>query len=106
MLAHTLEVVELPSDLMGLVEGRSSWARLGLSVHMTAPKIDPGFCGTIALEMTNVGPATIQLTAGEDEPAQLMFATIVGDLDIDEVYGNRPTDQFQYQDSPVPRQKK
>ena len=56
VLAQTLERVALPNDLMGLVEGRSSWARVGLSVHLTAPKIDPGFNGTITLEIANMGP--------------------------------------------------
>ena len=59
MLAQTLERVVMPNDLMGLVEGRSSWARVGLSVHLTAPKIDPGFDGTITLEIANMGPATV-----------------------------------------------
>ena len=46
VLARTLEPVRTPNDLMGLVEGRSSWARVGLGVHLTASKIDPGFYGT------------------------------------------------------------
>ena len=66
VLAQTLERVALPNDLMGLVEGRSSWARVGLSVHLTAPKIDPGFNGTITLEIANMGPAKVQLVAEED----------------------------------------
>ena len=36
--------------MVGLVEGRSSWARVGISIHVTAPKIDPGFDATITLE--------------------------------------------------------
>ena len=43
VLAQTLEQVYMPNTLMGLVEGRSSFARIGISVHVTAPKIDPGF---------------------------------------------------------------
>ena len=39
VLAQTLERVLIPHDLVGLVEGRSSWARLGITIHVTAPKI-------------------------------------------------------------------
>jgi dCTP deaminase len=63
VLAKTHEFVRLPNDLMGLIEGRSSWARIGLGVHVTAPKIDPGFRGTITLELNNYGSATIELRA-------------------------------------------
>ena len=56
-------MVGLPLDLAGRVEGRSRLARLGLGVHVTAPKIDPGFRNRITLEMFNLGPWTIGLTA-------------------------------------------
>jgi dCTP deaminase len=55
VLAHTLETVTIPNDLVGLVEGRSSFARIRVTIHLTAPKIDPGFSGTITLEMANFG---------------------------------------------------
>lgn len=54
VLAQTLESVRVPPDLMGLVEGRSSWARVGVTIHITAPKIDPGFDGQITLEMATL----------------------------------------------------
>jgi dCTP deaminase len=43
-LAVTFESVTLPDDLVGWLDGRSSLARLGLMVHVTAHRIDPG-CG-------------------------------------------------------------
>ena len=46
------------------VEGKSSLARLGVGVHITAPKIDPGFNNSITLEMYNFGPFTVQLRKG------------------------------------------
>ena len=73
VLGQTLETVAMPNDLMALVEGRSSWARVGLSVHMTAPKIDTGFKGNVTLEIANMGTATVRLQAHEDEPAQLLL---------------------------------
>lgn len=66
VLAQTAERIGMPHDLMGFVEGRSSWARAGISIHLTAPKIDPGFNGTITLEMTNHSNAPVELVAFED----------------------------------------
>src|SRR5262249_6835522 len=95
--------VRIPPDLVGLVEGRSSWARVGVTIHVTAPKIDPGFDGRITLEMVNFGRVAVDLRAGVDEPAQLMplqVSTPLGDL---ELYGKGEQDVFQYQADTVPR---
>ncbi|WP_337232335.1 dCTP deaminase, partial [Vibrio cholerae] len=40
-LAVTLESVTLPDNVVGWLDGRSSLARLGLMVHVTAHRIDP-----------------------------------------------------------------
>lgn len=40
-LAVTYESVTLPADIVGWLDGRSSLARLGLMVHVTAHRIDP-----------------------------------------------------------------
>lgn len=57
VLALTHERVELPesSRLAARVEGRSSLARLGVEVHVTAPTVHSGFEGQITLEITNHG---------------------------------------------------
>lgn len=101
VLAHTLQTIHMPNDLVGLVEGRSSWARLGVSIHITAPKIDPGFQGTIVLEMANLGRAPITLTAEEDQPAQLLLMRISDPLEPGDLYGASPEDIFQDQQQPV-----
>ena len=103
VLARTLERVVIPNDLVGFVEGRSSWARVGVSIHLTAPKIDPGFDGSITLEISNVGKATVQLVAEEDVPAQLMFMRLTSPLDDTDIYGADENDIFQYQSDPIPR---
>ncbi|HXG58245.1 MAG TPA: dCTP deaminase [Thermoanaerobaculia bacterium] len=46
------------------IEGRSSFARIGLLVHFTAPTIRSGFEGTIALEMINLAEYPISLFPG------------------------------------------
>lgn len=61
VLGYTLERVELSNYLAARVEGRSSLARLGISVHQTAPTIHAGFSGQIRLEIANLGPYTILL---------------------------------------------
>jgi dCTP deaminase len=59
VLLTTYENLELPDDLMGFVELRSSWARHGLSVPPTI--IDAGFAGNITLEVINNCPYKIKL---------------------------------------------
>ena len=54
-LATTLETVTLPANIVGWLDGRSSLARLGLMVHVTAHRIDPGWEGKIVLEFFNAG---------------------------------------------------
>ncbi|WP_387690340.1 dCTP deaminase [Photorhabdus sp. RM71S] len=63
-LAVTLESVTLPDDLVGWLDGRSSLARLGLMVHVTAHRIDPGWHGQIVLEFYNSGKLPLALRPG------------------------------------------
>ncbi|RKF20144.1 dCTP deaminase [Alginatibacterium sediminis] len=60
-LAVTLEHVTLPADIVGWLDGRSSLARLGLMVHVTAHRIDPGWSGRIVLEFYNSGKLPLAL---------------------------------------------
>lgn len=60
-LGETSEWVNIPADVAAKVEGRSSWGRLGLLTHITAGFIDPGFRGTITLELYNVGKYPLRL---------------------------------------------
>ena len=59
ILASTVEVVGLNRSLAARIEGRSSLGRLGLSIHRTAGFIDPGFMGTLTLEILNESRRTI-----------------------------------------------
>lgn len=105
VLAQTLERIRIPSDLVGFVEGRSSWARVGLTIHMTAPKIDPGFDAQITLEMANFGRVPVDLRAEVDQPAQLMLFRVSTPLGESELYGTREGDRFQGQTEPIPRRR-
>ena len=64
VLGSTYELVTLPDDLAGRLEGKSSLGRLGLLTHSTAGFIDPGFSGHITLELSNVANLPIALHAG------------------------------------------
>lgn len=60
-LAVTHESVTLPANIVGWLDGRSSLARLGLMVHVTAHRIDPGWSGRIVLEFYNSGRLPLAL---------------------------------------------
>ena len=61
VITETLERVHLSKLLSGRVEGRSRLARMGVGVHLTAPKIDPGFDNHITLELFHMGRRPIFL---------------------------------------------
>jgi dCTP deaminase len=67
VLAITAERVNFPREhrLAARVEGRSSLARLGVGVHVTAPTIHAGFRGQITLEITNSGNLPVKLRPGQ-----------------------------------------
>jgi len=93
VLGWTIERIRLPfiSRLAARVEGKSSLARLGIGVHVTAPTIhagfsdklgDPNYPGTpIQLEIWNVGPLAIRLSKGM-RICQLIFEEVHGTPDI------------------------
>ena len=64
VLGSTFEVVSLPDDIAGRLEGKSSLGRLGLLTHSTAGFIDPGFSGHVTLELSNVANLPIVLYPG------------------------------------------
>lgn len=77
-LGITRERIELPkqSKIAAWVEGRSTLARLGLAVHLTAPTIHAGFHGQIVLEMFNFSPYTLRLSPGKLAVCQLIFERV------------------------------
>lgn len=64
IVGKTLEHITLPNHLAARIEGKSSLARFGLSVHVTAPTVIAGFTGNLYLEMNNAGPFAIELSQG------------------------------------------
>jgi dCTP deaminase len=74
-LATTQEYVKVPDDLVARVEGRSSMGRLGVTMHVTAGYVDPGFEGKITLEISNIGAMPVALYPGQ-RVCQLVFETM------------------------------
>lgn len=93
VLASTIEVVKIPNNMVGRVEGKSSLGRIGLLTHITAGFIDAGFNGNITLELKNVGNKTICLNDGCDI-AQICF--ILLDKECEHPYDEKHN-HYQYQ---------
>ncbi|MDR0900207.1 MAG: dCTP deaminase [Methanobrevibacter sp.] len=74
-LATTYETVKIPDNIVARVEGRSSMGRLGITMHVTAGYIDPGFEGKITLEISNIGKMPVALYPGQ-RVCQIVFETM------------------------------
>jgi len=64
ILAVTEEEIILPSDLMARLDGRSSLGRLGIVVHSTAARFDPGWRGRAVMELGNLGALPVAIYPG------------------------------------------
>lgn len=93
-LGTTSETVELPNDILANVEGRSSWGRNGLAIHITAGVIDPGFRGQITLELKNHNHMPLELEPGT-RVGQLVFNRLSNPCNVP--YGSERGSQYQDQ---------
>jgi dCTP deaminase len=98
LLAETLEQIELPDDICATIEGKSSLARLGITVHQTGGWIDCGFKGSITLEMTNENIRPVVLRAGMPI-AQLVFHQTSAGAEIP--YNMKKTAKYRDQKGPT-----
>jgi len=98
VLAVTLERVEVPADLVGRLDGKSSLGRLGLIVHSTAGFVDPGFKGRLTLELTNVANLPVTLYYGMPV-SQISFSRLT--TPADKPYGSAGS-KYQGQTGPEP----
>ena len=109
-LGRTLEWVELPADIVARIEGKSSLGRFGLIVHATAGFCDPGWRGTLTLELNNLTRVPIILHPGLPI-AQLSFMTLdraarrpYGSLGLGSHYqGQRAATASRYRSPPAAR---
>lgn len=80
LLAETMEKIELGDCICATIEGKSSLARLGITVHQTGGWIDCGFRGTITLEMTNENMRPVILYAGMPVAQLVFYQTLSAEL--------------------------
>lgn len=91
-LASAIEEFDMPTNLVGVVHDKSTWARRGLSVFNTV--IEPGWKGFLTLELVYHGDTPLVIPAGAGI-AQVLFH----ELKLERAYRGK----YQYQaDMPVP----
>ena len=97
VIGMTEENIKIPDNLVGILDGRSSLARLGLMVHISANRIDPGWNGKIALEFYNCGKVPLGLRPGMDICA-ISFELITTCVDVS--YKNKSNSKYINQTKP------
>jgi len=93
-LGVTQETITVPDDLVVRVEGRSSLGRLGIIIHSTAGFVDPGFSGTITLEISNLNRLPVALYPGT-RVCQIAFEQMTSPAD--QPYNKKPGSKYQGQ---------
>ena len=88
-LASAIEEFDMPTDLVGVVHDKSTWARQGLSVFNTV--IEPGFKGGLTLELVFHGNKELIIPAGSGI-AQVIFTTLAHDARYEGKYSGQSTD--------------
>jgi dCTP deaminase len=100
VLGSTLEHVEVPSDLVARLEGKSSLGRIGLLIHSTAGYVDPGWKGHLTLELSNVSNFPITLYH-RMKIGQISFLKLTTPADV--LYGSAELgSKYQGQQDPTP----
>jgi dCTP deaminase len=77
-LGKTLEKLTLPKNVMGKLEGRSRYARMGVIIHLTSALVQPGSDNRQVLEIVNLAPFPIKLHAGM-RVSQVVFELLKSD---------------------------
>lgn len=94
VLTTTKEEFTLPADIIARLDGRSSLARIGVVVHLTAARFDPGWKGKAVMELGNLGSMPVVLYAGVTRICALTFEQLSSPSEIpylkqkDHVYAN------------------
>ncbi len=100
VLGVTYEHVEIPDDIVGRLDGKSSLGRLGLVVHSTAGFVDPGWKGSLTLELSNQSTLPITLYYMMKVSQISFFRTTTA---VDHPYGSRELgSKYQGQEEPTP----
>lgn len=85
-IASAIELFKMPSNLVGIVHDKSTWARQGLSVFNTV--IENGWKGFLTLELTYHGREGLHIPAGAGI-AQVVFHQTSCNASYDGKYQNQ-----------------
>ncbi len=80
VLARTLEKVTLPANICGLIEGRASLAKRGISVEQSSKFIEPGSNNQMVLEIFNASDQPVELKIGQPI-AKMLLCHITDDIE-------------------------
>ena len=78
ILGITKETIKLPNNIAGILEGRSTFARIGLMVHVTANLVHPGCNNKQVLEIYNASNRIIKLYPNV-KICQIVFMKCLGE---------------------------
>lgn len=98
VLAITEETLELDTDVLGRLEGRSSLGRIGIIVHGTAGLFDPGWIGKATLELSNLGRMPVALYPGM-RICSFTFEQLTSPVSVS--YRDKPGNKYAGQTSPL-----
>ncbi len=90
VLARSVEYIRMPENVLGIVVGKSTYARCGIIVNITP--LEPGWKGYITIEISNTNPIPAVVYANEGISQILFFE---GDEQCSITYGDR---KGKYQD--------
>ncbi|WP_414836352.1 dCTP deaminase [Candidatus Nanohalococcus occultus] len=91
VLGSTLESLKVPNNMVARIEGRSSYARLGLIPHTAAGFVDAGFDGQITLEIQNLGNVPITIYP-EERICQVAFEKMTSEAE--NPYGEKSDSKY------------
>jgi len=98
VLGVTLESLKLSNQYVGWLDGRSSLARLGLMIHVTSHRIDPGWEGQVVLEFYNSGKVPLGL-APNMKICAINFEKLSSPAEFS--YVDRVSSKYKYQQGAV-----
>src|SRR6266498_1133757 len=98
VLAITEETLELDTDVLGRLEGRSSLGRIGIIVHGTAGLFDPGWIGKATLELSNLSRMAVALYPGM-RICSFTFEQLSSPVSVS--YRDKPNNKYAGQTSPL-----
>lgn len=84
VLSASMEEFDVPTNMMGRVLNKSSWARQGLDASMTT-NIEPGWRGFLTLELRYAGWRPLRIPAGVGI-AQVIFERVESSVQYNGIY--------------------